>query len=88
MIQDNCNPVYNQTFEYLVSETELHKQKLIATVKTKVKFSLHNNVIGQVSVCVCFTVSSVSIYDCGVNYHCLYFFLAGGNKFSWYGFDQ
>lgn len=50
MINDNCNPVYNETFEYLISKNELCNQKLIVTVKTKLKFLLHNKFIGQVSI--------------------------------------
>lgn len=50
VVNDNCNPVYNETFEYLVGKEELKNQKLIVTVKTKIKFSLHNKFVGEVIV--------------------------------------
>ncbi|XP_063931939.1 extended synaptotagmin-2-like isoform X2 [Zophobas morio] len=48
VIMDSCNPVYEETFEYLFSKSDAYEQTLLATVKTK-KF-LYNNTMGQVEV--------------------------------------
>ncbi|XP_008193857.1 extended synaptotagmin-2 [Tribolium castaneum] len=48
VVTDNCNPVYEETFEYLFSKSDAYEQTLVATVKSK-KF-LHNNTMGQVEI--------------------------------------
>lgn len=35
VIKDNCNPVYDATFEYLISTAELHTSALEVTVCTQ-----------------------------------------------------
>lgn len=44
---DDCNPVYEQEFDFLISKSNLYKSKLIVSVKTK-KFFSSKNLMGQV----------------------------------------
>lgn len=49
-IKDNCNPVYEQTFEYVVSPAELSSKQLEVSVGTrKGNLLSYSNVMGQVS---------------------------------------
>lgn len=49
MIKDNCNPVYDESFEYLISQGELNNKLLEVTVGTqKQLFYTSSNVLGQV----------------------------------------
>lgn len=51
MVKDNCNPVFDVTFEYLMSQGELNTQQLEVTVATqKQLLSSGNNIMGQVCV--------------------------------------
>lgn len=34
-VKDNCNPVYDETFEYVISMAELHSRQLEVTVLTQ-----------------------------------------------------
>ncbi|XP_018563216.1 extended synaptotagmin-1 isoform X1 [Anoplophora glabripennis] len=49
VITDNCDPVFEETFEYLLTQTELSRSKLILTVKSK-KMFFNSNIIGQVII--------------------------------------
>lgn len=44
--KDNCNPVYEETFEYIMSVAELNSKQLEVTVLTKKTW--HSPVLGQV----------------------------------------
>ncbi|CAG9823457.1 unnamed protein product [Phaedon cochleariae] len=46
VIMDNCDPVFEETFEYLMSVSDLSNNKLLLTVKSKKFFN--SNVLGQV----------------------------------------
>ncbi|XP_044750595.1 extended synaptotagmin-2-like isoform X2 [Coccinella septempunctata] len=48
-IMDNPNAEFKETFEYLLSPSELKEQKLVLTIKTKKKL-FSNNMLGQVLV--------------------------------------
>ena len=49
-IKDNCNPVYEQQFEYIISPGELSNRQLEVSVATRKKlFSSSSNCMGQVS---------------------------------------
>lgn len=43
---DTCEPIFEETFEYLLSKSEVYDQFLVIKVKTKKFFN--NNVIGEV----------------------------------------
>lgn len=61
VVTDNCDPVFEETFEYLLSKSELTHTKLILTVKTK-KLFFNSNVIGQVkTICVIHFFVNVSV---------------------------
>lgn len=49
VITDSCDPVFEETFEYLLTQTELSKSKLLLTVKSK-KMFFNSNIIGQVII--------------------------------------
>ncbi|KAK6634334.1 hypothetical protein RUM43_011734 [Polyplax serrata] len=50
-IKDNCNPVYEQQFEYIISPAELSNRQLEVSVATRKKlFSSASNCMGQVLV--------------------------------------
>lgn len=50
VIKDNCNPVYDTTFEYIISAAELQTSYLEVTVATQKGFlSGGSPVIGMVS---------------------------------------
>lgn len=46
MYKDNCNPVYEETFEYIMSLAELNSKQLEVTVLSKKTW--HSPVLGQV----------------------------------------
>ncbi|CAG9863143.1 unnamed protein product [Phyllotreta striolata] len=48
VIMDNCDPVFEETFEYLVSNSDLPNNKLVLTVKSKKMF--HSYIVGQVII--------------------------------------
>ncbi|GLV41434.1 Extended synaptotagmin-like protein 2 [Carabus blaptoides fortunei] len=51
VIKDNCNPVYDETFEYLMSQGELNTRQLEVTVVTQKRlFSSGSNIMGQVLI--------------------------------------
>lgn len=51
-MKDNCNPVYDETFEYILSQGELNSRQLeVSVVTRKGWFSSQSPVIGQVCVC-------------------------------------
>lgn len=48
-LKDNCNPVYEQQFEYIISPAELTNRQLEISVATRKKlFSSSSNCLGQV----------------------------------------
>lgn len=48
-IKDNCNPVYEATFEYIISKAELNNTELEVTVATQKGFSIGGSpIIGMV----------------------------------------
>lgn len=48
-MKDNCNPVYDETFEYILSQGELNSRQLeVSVVTRKGWFSSHSPVMGQV----------------------------------------
>lgn len=48
-IKDNCNPVYEASFEYLISQAELNSSELEVTVATQKGFFIGGSpVIGMV----------------------------------------
>lgn len=50
-MKDNCNPVYDETFEYILSQGELNSRQLeVSVVTRKGWFSSQSPVIGQVIV--------------------------------------
>ncbi|XP_074035652.1 LOW QUALITY PROTEIN: extended synaptotagmin-2 [Leptinotarsa decemlineata] len=49
VVTDNCDPIFEETFEYLLSLSELPNNKLVLTVKSK-KIFFNSNIIGQVIV--------------------------------------
>ncbi|KAK9694869.1 C2 domain [Popillia japonica] len=51
VIKDNCNPMFDEKFEYLISQGELNSQQLEVTVCTqKQLFYTSSNVMGQVII--------------------------------------
>jgi hypothetical protein len=49
---DNCNPIYNDDFEYVMSEGELHGRKLeVSVVSNKKSMFASNPLMGQVRRC-------------------------------------
>jgi hypothetical protein len=49
-VKDNCNPVYDVSFEYILSQGELNSRQLeVLVVTRKGWFSSHSPVMGQVS---------------------------------------
>ncbi|XP_045469924.1 extended synaptotagmin-3 [Harmonia axyridis] len=53
-IKDNCNPVFEESFEYLISQNELINKKLEITVCTqKALFYSSSNILGQVVIDLC-----------------------------------
>ncbi|KRT81174.1 C2 domain containing protein [Oryctes borbonicus] len=51
VIKDNCNPIFDEKFEYLISQGELNTQQLEVTVCTqKQLFYSSSNVMGQVII--------------------------------------
>ena len=50
VIKDNCDPVFDETFEYVLSQGELHTKQLEVTVASqKQLFYGSGNVLGMVS---------------------------------------
>ncbi|CAB3376533.1 Hypothetical predicted protein [Cloeon dipterum] len=59
-IKDNCNPIYEETFEYVMSEGELHGRKLeISVVSNKNSMFSSNPLIGQAVI----TLSELNLYE-------------------------
>ncbi|CAG9823459.1 unnamed protein product [Phaedon cochleariae] len=51
VIKDNCNPIFDETFEYVLSEGEVGSKQLEVTVGTqKQLFYTSSNVLGQVII--------------------------------------
>lgn len=51
VIKDNCNPVFDETFEYSISHDELEHKSLEVTVCTqKQLFKASSNIMGKVVV--------------------------------------
>lgn len=51
VIKDNCNPTFEESFEYLLSQNEMHSKKLEVTVCTEKKlFYSSSNILGQVVI--------------------------------------
>lgn len=50
VVKDNCNPVFDESFEYIINQAEVSNKKLEITVGTqKQVFYSSSNVLGQVS---------------------------------------
>jgi hypothetical protein len=59
-MKDNCNPVYDETFEYILSQGELNSRQLeVSVVTRKGWFSSQSPVMGQ----VCDISHCSSIYE-------------------------
>lgn len=51
VLKDNCNPVYDEQFEYVVSQGDLNERVLEVSVCTqKAWLSSSNNIMGQVRI--------------------------------------
>ncbi|KAF7284996.1 hypothetical protein GWI33_012316 [Rhynchophorus ferrugineus] len=51
VIKDNCNPVFDETFEYIINQAEVSNKKLEVTVGTqKQMFYSINNILGYVII--------------------------------------
>lgn len=50
VVKDNCNPVFDVTFEYVLSQGELHSQQLQVTVATQKQLFSGSNTMGQVLI--------------------------------------
>ncbi|KAK4880110.1 hypothetical protein RN001_008256 [Aquatica leii] len=50
VVKDNCNPVFDATFEYVLSQGELNIQQLEVTVATQKQLFSGSNTIGQVLI--------------------------------------
>lgn len=50
MVKDNCNPVFDETFEYVINQAELYNKQLEVTVGSQ-KQLFSSNSLGQVSCC-------------------------------------
>ena len=50
VVKDNCNPVFDVTFEYVLSQGELHTQQLEVTVATQKQLFSGSNTMGQVLI--------------------------------------
>lgn len=48
IVKDSCNPVYDATFEYIISTAELNNTELEVTVATQKAFFGGSPVIGMV----------------------------------------
>uniref|UniRef100_A0A6P7HA16 Extended synaptotagmin-2-B-like n=1 Tax=Diabrotica virgifera virgifera TaxID=50390 RepID=A0A6P7HA16_DIAVI len=48
VVMDNCDPVYEETFEYLLSHSDLPNHKLVFTIKSKKMFNSY--IMGQVII--------------------------------------
>lgn len=68
VIKDNCNPVYDENFEYLISQAELNGKQLEVSVVTQKKlFTSGSNVMGQVcKIIILFTRSKFMIINFGI----------------------
>jgi hypothetical protein len=64
-MKDNCSPVYDETFEYILSQGELNSRQLeVSVVTRKGWFSSGSPVMGQ--VCVISPFSFIYDYYCEV----------------------
>ncbi|KAF5307728.1 hypothetical protein FQR65_LT06599 [Abscondita terminalis] len=50
VVKDNCNPVFDATFEYVLSQGELHTRQLEVTVATQKQLFSGSNTMGQVLI--------------------------------------
>lgn len=51
MVKDNCNPVFDESFEYVLSQGEVGSKQLEVTACTqKQLFYSSSNVLGQVNI--------------------------------------
>lgn len=51
VIKDNCNPIFDETFEYAMNQEEVEHKQLEVTVCTqKQLFQASSNVMGKVSI--------------------------------------
>lgn len=49
MVKDNCNPVFDETFEYAINQEELEHKQLEVTICTqKQLFQSSSNTMGKV----------------------------------------
>lgn len=48
IIKDNCNPIFDETFEYFLSQGELGNKQLEVTVGTQKALFSTGNILGQV----------------------------------------
>jgi hypothetical protein len=59
-MKDNCNPVYDETFDYILSQGELNSRQLeVSVVTRKGWFSSQSPIMGQ----VCDTAHCSSAYE-------------------------
>ena len=66
VMKDNCNPIFDETFEYVISLGDINSRQLEVTVVTKKTwFSSQSPVMGQVSE------TDVFWYTNGVNLNIL-----------------
>jgi len=57
-MKDNCNPVYDETFEYVLSQGELNSRQLeVSVVTRKGWFSSQSPVMGLVCVISHFSIA-------------------------------
>ncbi|KAL3281901.1 hypothetical protein HHI36_005106 [Cryptolaemus montrouzieri] len=53
-VKDNCNPIFEESFEYLMSQGELMNKKLEITICTqKALFYTSSNILGQIVIELC-----------------------------------
>lgn len=58
-MKDNCNPVFDETFEYIISLGDLNTRQLeVSVVTKKTWFSSQSPVMGQVCKTVCVLILS------------------------------
>ncbi|KAF5284987.1 hypothetical protein FQA39_LY16852 [Lamprigera yunnana] len=50
VVKDNCNPVFDTTFEYILSQGELHTRQLEVKVATQKQLFSGSNTMGQVLI--------------------------------------
>lgn len=51
MVKDNCNPIFDETFEYAISQEEVEQKQMEVTVCTqKQLFKASSNIMGKVTI--------------------------------------